>query len=56
MKMFPMNWILKILWPIIKLFLDARTKKKVLFKNTMEEVFSEVDKEYIPKMYGGESQ
>ena len=53
-KLFPANWAMKLILSLVKMFIDKRTMEKVEFLNTKEEAFKDIDKRYVPKIYGGD--
>jgi len=51
----PSGKLLPMLWGLVKHFLDARTRSKVKFINTQEELLKSLPAEYVPTAYGGSS-
>lgn len=52
---YPSGKLLPMLWGLVKHFLDARTRSKVKFINTQEELLKSLPAEYVPTAYGGSS-
>ena len=53
---YPVNLLFKILYAIVSIFIDKRTKQKFHFCNNAEQALVNFDKKYLLKEMGGTSE